>query len=168
MVPLGVRTAAFFGVPMVVATSASAEEKKKAAPPQSRQSRVMFAIGKRTRRGHAAWSQIDPKATLGRSALLTSVRTFGSARSGPLADLDDGVSVAGQHARACDQSMFSMRSRAFAHPPQRSRGRPDSAGNVKKADLLRVRVVERMNRLGGRLQQDRATLFRKIRLSFRR
>ena len=90
MVPLGVRTAAFFGVPMVVATSASAEEKKKAVPPQSRQSRVMFAIGKRTRRGHAAWSQIDPKATLGRSALLTSVRTFGSARSGPLADLDDG------------------------------------------------------------------------------
>jgi hypothetical protein len=118
MVPLGVRIAAFFSVPMVVATSASAEEKKKAAPPQSRQSRVMFAIGKRTRRGHAAWSQIDPKATLGRSALLTSVRTFGSARSGPLADLDDGVSVAGQHARACDQSMFSMRSRAFAHPPQ--------------------------------------------------
>jgi hypothetical protein len=62
MVPLGVRIAAFFSVPMVVATSASAEEKKKAAPPQSRQSRVMFAIGKRTRRGHAAWSQIDPKA----------------------------------------------------------------------------------------------------------
>ena len=53
MVPLGVRIAAFFSVPMVVATSASAEEKKKAAPPQSRQSRVMFAIGKRTRRGHA-------------------------------------------------------------------------------------------------------------------
>ena len=26
----------------------------------------------------------------------------------------------------------------FAHPPQRSRGRPDSAGNVKKADLLRT------------------------------
>jgi hypothetical protein len=44
MVPLGVRIAAFFSVPMVVATSASAEEKKKAAPPQSRQSRVMFAI----------------------------------------------------------------------------------------------------------------------------
>ena len=63
--------------------------------------------------------------------------------------------------------MFSMRFRAFAHPP-RGRGRPDSAGNVKKADLLRVRVVERMNRLGGRLQQDRAALFRKIRLSFRR
>src|SRR5258707_2495675 len=59
-------------------------------------------------------------------------------------------------------------SRAFAHAPQRSRGRPDSAGNVKKADLLRMRVVERMNRLGGRLQQDRAALFRKIRLSFRR
>src|SRR6266568_7713127 len=73
-----------------------------------------------------------------------------------------------QHARACDQSMFSMRSRAFAHPPQRSRGRPLSAGNVKKADLLRVRVVERMNRLGGRLQQDRAAIFRKIRLSFPR
>src|SRR6267142_1603836 len=65
------------------------------------------------------------------------------------------VSAAGQH-RACNQSMFSMRSRAFAYPPQRSRGRPDSAGNVKKADLLGVRVVERMNRLGGRLQQDRA------------
>src|SRR5216684_1579215 len=85
------------------------------------------------------------------------------------------VSAAGQHARACDQSMFSMRSRASAHPPQRSRGRPNSAGNVKKADLLRMRadllrmrVVERMNRLGGRLQQDRAALFRKIRLSFRR
>src|SRR6478672_8112669 len=55
-----------------------------------------------------------------------------------------------------------------AHVPQRSRGQPDSAGNVKKADLFRMRVVERMNRLGGRLQQDRATLFRKIRLSFRR
>ena len=79
------------------------------------------------------------------------------------------VSAAGQHARACDQSMFSMRSRAFAYPPQRSRGRLDSAGNVKKADLLlRMRVVERMNRLGGRLQQDRAALFRKKRLSFRR
>jgi hypothetical protein len=78
------------------------------------------------------------------------------------------VSAAGQHARARDQSMFSMRSRAFVHPPQRSRSRPDSAGNVKKADLLRMRVIERMNRLGGRLQQDRATLFRKIRLSFRR
>ena len=25
-------------------------------------------------------------------------------------------SAAGRHARACDQSMFSMRSRAFAHP----------------------------------------------------
>ena len=47
-------------------------------------------------------------------------------------------------------------------------GRLDLAGNVEKADLLRMRVVERMNRLGGRLQQDRATLFRKIRLSFRR
>ncbi len=45
---------------------------------------------------------------------------------------------------------------------------PDSAGNVKKADLLRMRVVERLNRLGGRLQQDRAALSRKIRLSFRR
>ncbi|WOH47545.1 hypothetical protein [Bradyrhizobium sp. sBnM-33] len=68
------------------------------------------------------------------------------------------------HERA---SMFSMRSRAFAHPPQRSRGRPDSAGNVKKADLLRMRAVERMNHLGGRLQQDRAALFRKIRLRTR-
>jgi len=74
----------------------------------------------------------------------------------------------GEEILACDQSMFLMRSRAFAHPPQRSRGRPDSAGNVKKADLLRTRAVERMNRLGGRLQQDRATLFRKIRLSFGR
>jgi hypothetical protein len=52
----------------------------------------------------------------------------------------------------------------FAH----ASGRPDLAGNVEKADLLCMRVVERMNRLGGRLQQDRATLFRKIRLSFRR
>jgi hypothetical protein len=43
--------------------------------------------------------------------------------------------------------MFSMHSLAFAHPPQRSRGRPDSASNVKKADLLR-RAVERMNSLG--------------------
>jgi len=58
--------------------------------------------------------------------------------------------------------------KGFAHPPQRSRGRPDSAGNVKKADLLRMRAVERMNRLGGRLQQDRAALFRKIRLCLRR
>src|SRR5258705_2281198 len=54
--------------------------------------------------------------------------------------------------------MFSMCSRAFAHPT-RSRVRPDSAGNVKKADLLRTRVVERMNRLGGRLQQDSAAFF---------
>ena len=58
--------------------------------------------------------------------------------------------------------------KGFARPPQRSRSRPDSAGNVKKADLLRMRAVERMNRLGGWLQQDRAALFRKIRLSFRR
>src|SRR5256885_8152322 len=73
------------------------------------------------------------------------------------------ISATGQHARP-RRSMFSMRSRAFAH----ASGRPDLAGNVEKADLLRMRVVERMNRLGGRLQQDRATLFRKIRLSFRR
>ena len=72
-------------------SSASAEEKKKVAPPQSRQSSVCsLLIGKRTSRGHAAWSQIAPKATLGRSALLTSVRACGSARSGPFADLDDG------------------------------------------------------------------------------
>ena len=64
--------------------------------------------------------------------------------------------------------MLSMRSPGFAHAPQLSRGQPDLAGNVEKADLLRMRVVERMNRLGGRLQQDRATLFRKIRLGFRR
>ena len=69
------------------------------------------------------------RAKYSRTSRRGAVRTFGSARSGPLADL---------------------------------------AGNVKKADLLRMRVVERMNRLGGRLQQDRATLFRKIRLSFRR
>src|SRR5258708_36337306 len=37
------------------------------------------------------------------------------------------VSATGQHAGPCDQSIFSMRSRAFAHAPQRSRGRPDSA-----------------------------------------
>jgi hypothetical protein len=78
------------------------------------------------------------------------------------------VSAAGQHARTCDQSVFPMRCLAFAHPPQRGRGWLDSAGNVKKADLPRMRAVERMNRLGGRLQQDRASLFRKIRLSFRR
>jgi hypothetical protein len=111
---------------------------------------------------------VTPKPTLaGRSAhvsadiRLSAIRTSCRPRRW-------WFSAAGQHARACDQSMFSMRSRAFAHAPQRSRGRPDSAGNVKKADLLRVRVVERMNRLGGRLQQDRAALFRKIRLSFRR
>ena len=57
---------------------------------------------------------------------------------------------------------------AGGRPVMRSRGRPDSTGNVKKADLLRMRAVERMNRLGGRLQQDRTALFRKIRLSFRR
>jgi hypothetical protein len=74
------------------------------------------------------------------------------------------ISVTGQHAWPRDQLMFSMRSRAFAH----ASGRPDLAGNVEKTDLLCMRVVERMNRLGGRLQQDRATLFRKIRLSFRR
>ena len=56
----------------------------------------------------------------------------------------------------------------FAHAQQLSRDWPDSAGNVKKADLLRMRIVERANRLGSRLQQDRATLFCKIRLSFRR
>ena len=78
------------------------------------------------------------------------------------------VSATGQHPRPCDQSMFSMRSRAFAQAPQHSCGQPDLAGNVEKADLLRTRVVERMNRLGGRLQQNRATLLRKIRLSFRR
>ena len=40
--------------------------------------------------------------------------------------------------------------RPFAHPP---RNRLDSAGNVKKVDVLRMRVVEGMNRLGGRLQK---------------
>src|SRR6266851_10041929 len=117
--------------------------------------------------GHAAWSQIDPKATLGRSALLTSVRTFGSARSGPLADLDDG----GFRRRSTRTSVRPIdvlnALSGFCSSAARC-GRPDSAGNVKKADLLRVRVVERMNRLGGRLQQDRAALIRKIRLSFRR
>src|SRR6266446_5542624 len=53
-------------------------------------------------------------------------------------------------------------------PPRHISTLPDSAGNVKKADLLGMRAVERMNRLGGRLQQDRAALFRKILLSFRR
>ena len=53
--------------------------------------------------------------------------------------------------------------------PVRSGPLADLAGNVKKADLLRMRgAVERMNRLGGRLQQDRAALFRKVRLSLRR
>jgi transposase len=33
---------------------------------------------------------------------------------------------------------------------------PDSAGNVKKADLLRMRVVERMNRVGRRLRAFRS------------
>src|SRR5258707_895293 len=36
-------------------------------------------------------------------------------RDGGVGDRREG-SAAGQHARACDQSMFSMRSRAFAHP----------------------------------------------------
>jgi len=43
-----------------------------------------------------------------------------------------------------------------------------SARNVKKADLLRMRVVEGMNRPGRRLQQDCAAFSRKIRLGFRR
>src|SRR2546429_7346562 len=51
------------------------------------------------------WTQ----SRLSRPTLLTSVRTFGSARSGPLADLAMVVPAAGPHARACDQSIFSMR-----------------------------------------------------------
>src|SRR6476660_1397306 len=43
-----------------------------------------------------------------------------------------------------------------------------SSLNVKKADLLRMRVVERMDRPGRRLQQDGAAFSRKIRLGFRR
>src|SRR5260370_28093800 len=80
------------------------------------------------------------------------------------------AAVRGCARRVSDWPLADNRSgrAAFAHAPPGSRGRPDSAGNVKKADLLRMRAVERMNRPGGRLQQDRAALFRKIRLSFRR
>jgi hypothetical protein len=37
-----------------------------------------------------------------------------------------------------------------------------SAGHVKKPDLLCMRLVERLDRLRGRLQQDLTTLFREI------
>ena len=43
-----------------------------------------------------------------------------------------------------------------------------SAGHVKKPDLLRMRLVEHIDRFGGRLQQDLAALFREIGLSIRR
>jgi hypothetical protein len=46
--------------------------------------------------------------------------------------------------------------------------RPDSAGHVKKPDLLRMRPVERTDRVWGGLQQHLAALLREIRLSFRR
>jgi hypothetical protein len=52
------------------------------------------------------------RPTLVRPALLTSVRTCGSARSGPLRTYRIVVSAAGQHALACDQL---MRSWAFPH-----------------------------------------------------
>ena len=73
-----------------------------------------------------------------------------------------------QSRKACENGIASILREAGGRPVMRNRGRPDSTGNVKKADLLRMRAVERMNRLGGRLQQDRAALFHKIRLSFRR
>jgi hypothetical protein len=47
-------------------------------------------------------------------------------------------------------------------------GGPDSAGYVKQPDLLRLRAVERTDRLGGGLQQYLAAFLREIRLSFRR
>jgi hypothetical protein len=52
----------------------------------------------------------------------------------------------------------------------RSRGQHPfiSAGHMKKADLLCMRPVEHMDRLGGWLQQDIAALFREIGFSFRR
>ncbi len=43
-----------------------------------------------------------------------------------------------------------------------------SAGHVKKPDLLRMRPVERINRLGGGLQYYLAALLREISLSLRR
>jgi hypothetical protein len=43
-----------------------------------------------------------------------------------------------------------------------------SAGHVEKPDLLCIRLVERMDRLRGWLQQDLTTLFREISFSFRR
>src|SRR4029453_13764236 len=57
----------------------------------------------------------------------------------------------------------------MASAPGQSRlARPDSAGHVKKPDLLCMRPVERMDRLGGGLQLYLAALLREIRLSFRR
>jgi hypothetical protein len=49
-----------------------------------------------------------------------------------------------------------------------SRSRATSAGDVKKPDRSRLRPVEQMDGLVGRLQQDLAALFREIGLSFRR
>src|SRR5262249_2215855 len=46
--------------------------------------------------------------------------------------------------------------------------RPDSTGDVKQPDLLRMRPVERTDRVRGGLQQYLAALFGEIRLSLRR
>jgi hypothetical protein len=45
---------------------------------------------------------------------------------------------------------------------------PVSAGHVKKPDLLRMRPVEHLDRLGGGLQYYLAALLREISLSLRR
>src|SRR5437879_497771 len=98
--------------------------------------------------GHAAWSQIDPKATLGRSALLTSVRTFGSARSGPLADLDDG----GFRRRSTRTSVRPIEVlnalSGFCSSTARC-GRLDSAASLARLQTAPPRV--------GRLRRRRAT-----------
>src|ERR1700737_2664695 len=95
---------------------------------------------------------------------VPGVRTFGSARSGALADLDDG-GFRRRSARTSVRLIDALNALSGFCSSAAAQSQPArSAGNVKKADLFRMRAVERMNRLGGWLQQDSAALFRKIRL----
>src|SRR5260221_5850010 len=67
-------------------------------------------------------------------------------------------------------AMRAKFSKVPSRPMFRSRGQhlSVSAGHVKKPDLLRLRPVEQMDRLGGGLQYYLAALLREISLSLRR
>src|SRR5262249_52752063 len=93
---------------------------------------------------------------------------------GPLAISLSGPSTSAQHdlddlpgCRTISLLPCARGSRP-AHKARSGRHPPVSAGYVKKPDLLRVRPVEYMDRLGGGLQYYLAPLLREISLSLPR